>query len=81
MIGLRIGMYFRDVILRCMVVYFAAFIIPVFLKHYLEETVWTSILVCAVSVISACVCSFGIGMTSSEKKTMLNRLKVRLGEK
>lgn len=76
MIGLQIGGYFKDVILRCLLVGVAAFIVPMLLEYFLEDTMWTSVLICAVSVISAGVISFCMGMTSGERKVLLRRLKM-----
>lgn len=76
MIGLQINKYFKDVIMRCLLAGGTAFIVPLLLENFFEDTACTSVLLCVMSIVSAGISSFCIGMTPSERTTLLHRLKI-----
>ena len=76
MIELSIIKYLKEVVFRCFIVGIAAFIIPLIIEYVLDETILNAILVCAISIISAILCSFSIGMTQNEQIKVLRILKI-----
>lgn len=70
--------FFRDVILRCVLVSITAAIFPLLLNKFLQESLVTSLVVCAVSVIFALISALFIGMTCSERMTILKTVQNKL---
>ena len=75
LINLSISRYFKDVLLRCIIVGTLALIIPVVLRYYMDESLLSIISVCIVSGISSVISSFCVGMTSGERKALLGKIK------
>lgn len=75
LIGLNLYSFFTNVICRCFLVMVLASIIPIMLKFWIDASITTSIIVCAVSVLSVCVFTLIVGMTVNEKKVMLFKLQ------
>ena len=75
LINLSISRYFKDVLLRCIIVGTLALIIPVVLRYYMDESLLSIISVCIVSCISSVISSFYVGMTSDERKALLGKIK------
>lgn len=70
--------FFTDVILRCVLVSITAAIFPLLLNKFLQESLVTSLAVCAVSVIFALISALFIGMTCSERITILKTVQNKL---
>lgn len=78
MINLSLRKFFTNVIVRSIAVAVVAAVIPLLLKELLNESVITSLTVCAVSVVSASTATFLIGMTQGERRTTIKTVRSKL---
>ena len=77
-IRFRLRIFFTNVLLRCVLVAIAAVVIPLLLKMFIGDSIMSSLIVCAVSVISASSATFLIGMTRSERTTIFKAVRSKL---
>lgn len=75
MVGLKVGMYIKEVFLPITTTSIAAVISPVILYNSLEATIPRLILVGMVSVISSVLSILYLGMTKNERNLVLNKIK------
>lgn len=75
MINLKLREYFKNVIFKCILTCLMAVVFPLFLKLILHNSIYSSIIICLISVISGLLASFCLGMTSHERKVVLNKIK------
>lgn len=75
MIHLSIKGYFKEVITRCILVGIVAFIVPFTIRYFCENTLLCSVFICVISILSAGISSFYIGMTSNERRYVLNKIR------
>ena len=78
MIGLRVGLYLRQVYANVIIVSFLSAIIPFFAKKFLfiEVDCVNFVLLSLVSVVSSFIVIWGIGCTSEERLVIKNKLNV-----
>lgn len=76
LVRLSVGSYFKDVILRCMVVGICSLIIPIISNYLLSETLIGVLTECLISIFSAGLFSFLIGMTSRERKSIIKKIRL-----
>lgn len=70
LIGMPIAMFYRDVILRVAQVSVLSFVVPALFYSYMETSVLRCFVVCAVSMLSAALCIYGMGLTSGERSVV-----------
>ena len=76
MISLDISEYFRNVILRCLIVAVLSPVVPMVASRFLRNgTVISSLAVCFCAVISVLAFSFIFGITSVERTVVIDRVK------
>lgn len=75
MINLKLREYFKNVIFKCILTCLMAVVFPLFLKLILHNSIYSSIIICLISVISGLLASFCLGMTSHERKVVLNKIR------
>lgn len=68
MIKLSLRKYFSCVIFRCLIVLAVSLPLCIFVKHMLPMGVLPSIMVCVVSVVTALIVSYLLGLTLSERQ-------------
>ena len=73
--GLSVGVYMWQVVARVVLVTIVALPIPLLLRLYMDETIYRFVVVVVVSVISTAVAVLYVGCSSSERSTLLNKLK------
>lgn len=66
-VGLRIKVFYIEVVARCMMVMVLAFILPLCLHKYLESGLWSTLCVCVVSVICSSFIIFLLGLKRQER--------------
>lgn len=75
MIHLSIKRFFKEVITQCILVGIVAFIVPFTIRYFCENTLLCSVFICVISILSAGISSFYIGMTSNERRYVLNKIR------
>lgn len=75
MVGLKVGMYIKEVILPITTTSIAAVISPVILYNCLDANIPRLILVGILSVISSVLSILYLGMTKNERNLVLNKIK------
>lgn len=67
-ISLSLSSYVYQVLLRCLFVLLFAMPLPIALLYMLPVTLWVSLFICIVSVLTMLLSSFFVGLTLDEKK-------------
>ncbi len=80
MINFRIGIYIKDVIIKCAIVALVASIITYVVNSTLSESAGASLIVCCVAVISAGICFLLLGTTRIERESIFLKLKRHINE-
>lgn len=81
MIRISARAFLKNVYLNVIVCSVIAFILPYVVNHFLPQNLYSFLLVCAVSVISACTSIYYVGLNKPEKnmvKSQLIKLKNKL---
>ena len=81
MIRISARAFLKNVYLNVIVCSVIAFILPYVVNHFLPQNLYSFLLVCAVSVISACASIYYVGLSKPEKnmvKSQLIKLKNKL---
>lgn len=76
LIQLSITTFVKEVIFRCLLVVFAAAIIPLALHIILSESLFNAICVILISVITASLCSFYLGLDKHEREVIIAKVHV-----
>ncbi len=75
MIGLVLSDYFKEVLLRCLIVNATSLILPLAFKFFLYDDCLVSFFIeCVICVISVTISAFYLGLTVSERSFILNKL-------
>lgn len=74
LINLKIFDYIKQVACRCLFVGAISIISPIIIKCNLPDTIYSFFIVCVSCIISVSICIFYIGMTSSERRFIMNKL-------
>ena len=75
LINLKLHIFIKEVIIKCLMVGGLSCIIPIVLHYYiLSATTYTSIFVLIISVVSAASCSFYIGLDSHERHVISQKI-------
>ena len=77
-IGLSRRLFFNNVLLRCLWVTIVALIFPLFLHLKLIPSLWNTILISFVSVVTIVVSAFLFGFTQIEKKVVWMNVRKKL---
>lgn len=77
-IGLSRRLFFNNVLLRCLWVTIVALIFPLFLHLKLIPSLWSTILISFVSVVTIVVSTFLFGFTQIEKKVVWMNIRKKL---
>ncbi len=80
MINLNIASFFSKVLIRCMFVVSLAILMPIFLHFALDRNILNSVIIIAVSFISAAIATFSVGIDSNERRWVLNKAKDLVGK-
>jgi len=73
-LGFPVKLYLSDVILRVFVVTSLAFVLPILVTTYFEESFLRLCITCAVSVLSTGVVIYLLGLQKSERKKIYSKL-------
>lgn len=73
-----VKLYLLDVILRVFVVTSLAFVLPILVTTYLEESFLRLCITCAVSVISTGVIIYSLGLQKAERKKINSKIAIFL---
>lgn len=79
MIKMSILRFFSEVLVRCFFVLCLASFVPVLLHLYMKEGLERFILTCAVSFACSAFSVFFVGLKSSERNTVLSKIKKIMG--
>ena len=74
LIKLQIRKFVYEVILRCIMVALVAAIIPVIVHKYLDSSIVTSFLIISISIMTASLSSFYIGLDKHERTVILLKI-------
>ena len=72
MVGLKVGMYVKNVFLPIILTSIASVILPIVAYRYIEPGFLRFAVVCLVSVVSVSLAAIYIGMTSGERNAIVN---------
>lgn len=81
LINLSIRSYFQEVIAPCSLVLFISSVIPVGIKFFMQESLFTFIIVVFCSIVSVLVSIFLFGMTSKERELVLTKIPLLRNDK
>ena len=70
--------FFTNVLLRCVLVAITAVVVPFLLNMFIGDSIVSSLVVCAVSVMSASSATLLIGMTKNEREAIFKAVRGRL---
>ena len=80
MIYLSLSAFNKQVIMPCLRVACIAFIIPFLLRMLLPDTLYSFLLVCAVSVISVALTAYCLGLNISERQFVVSKAQTVLSK-
>lgn len=75
LIGLSIRQYFSQVMLRCISVAILAAAIPIAIKILCPDTLGMAAVNCAVSIVSAALAAYCLGLTENERYSINSKVK------
>lgn len=81
MINLVISNYFKEVILRCILVAIVSSVLPIAIKMIADDFAGKSIVVIAVCITYSSVCCLFLGFDSHERNVVLSKIKDKLVRK
>ena len=73
MIGLKYGMYIKEVFIPITLTTIVAVILPIILINLMDESFFRLIVLAMVSTISVCISAFFLGMTKGERYLILQK--------
>lgn len=80
LINLNIGSFVNKVMIRCLYVVLLAVLVPLSMHYVLDRNILNSIIIIVVSLISAFIASFFVGIDNNERRWVLNKAKELLGK-
>ena len=72
---MRIAEYLHQVIMPILSVTLLSLPLPFIIRELLDESIWTSLLVIMVCVVSAALSIFFVGLTATEKAKLISSIK------
>lgn len=75
MVKLQVGQFFRQVIVRCIIVGALSSILPVVLNVMANQNMLTSIFVIIISMLSSAIFSFFVGLDTHERDVVVGKIK------
>ncbi len=78
--GFAQSMFYRNVVLRCGLVFIIAGIFPLLIHLLLNIGITGSVIVCVVSVLTTSMAALYIGMTRNEREKILSKVYSKIGK-